>query len=125
MKKTFKGLLTTALLVGGLAAATTPVYESEIHFALSKSAPVADASAENVTEIRLWFTEAPSEGTTSIRLLDADEEPITPWTFSRTRKTSVCSPSLRTVPFRLGATPSHGEAWAPTGTWCVRPSPSR
>lgn len=76
MRKTLKGLLTTALLVGGLAAATSPVSESEIHFALSKSAPVADTSVETVTEIRLWFTEAPSEGTTSIRLLDADEEPI-------------------------------------------------
>jgi methionine-rich copper-binding protein CopC len=76
MTKTLKGLLSTALLVGGLAAATNPVSESEIHFALSTSAPEADAAVETVTEIRLSFTEAPAEGTTSIRLLDADEEPI-------------------------------------------------
>ena len=42
------------------------------HFALSQSAPEAGATIESPSEVRLWFTQAPQEGTTSIRLVDAD-----------------------------------------------------
>jgi hypothetical protein len=53
MKKTIKATLMTVLLMGGLVAATGPATDSELHFALSKSAPAADASEEAVSEIRL------------------------------------------------------------------------
>ncbi len=50
--------------------------DAEFHFALSKSMPVADSSVESPPEIRLWFTEIPDAGTTSIRLIGADEQVI-------------------------------------------------
>lgn len=44
------------------------------HLELVKSEPAADAIVAPPSEIRLWFTEAPEEGTASIRLLDANGE---------------------------------------------------
>jgi len=76
INKMLRTLFLMTLLVGGLTAAAGSGPDAKIHFALSKSAPAADATLETVTEIRLWFTEAPSEGTTAIRLIGADEEPI-------------------------------------------------
>ena len=69
--------LSPLMLLVGLAAATpSDVVDTEFHFALSKSMPVADSSGESPPEIRLWFTEAPDAGTTSIRLIAADEQAI-------------------------------------------------
>lgn len=73
MHKMLKTTLMTALLMGGLVAASQPATDSAIHFALVKSAPMADSSVASVNEIRLWFTEAPAEGTTSIRLVGAED----------------------------------------------------
>ena len=69
-------LLPLMLLVGLAAATPSDVVDAEFHFALSKSAPVADSSLESPAEIRLWFTEVPDAGTTSIRLIGADEQVI-------------------------------------------------
>jgi len=63
------------LLVACLGAARRSM-ASDVHFALARSAPEADATVEAPRRIALWFTEEPQEGTTAIRLLDASEEAI-------------------------------------------------
>ncbi len=67
-----------ALVVFGTLAMkpAASISVTSIHFGLSKSAPAGDVSLESPAEIRLWFTEEPEEGTTSIRLIDAAEEVV-------------------------------------------------
>ena len=67
---TLKAAALCMLVVGTLAAAL-PAEVS--HFSLSRSSPEAGSSVEMPSEIRLWFTEEPSEGTTQIRLLEAED----------------------------------------------------
>ena len=43
-----------------------------LHFSLSKSEPVAEATVDPPEELRLWFTQAPQEKSTSIRLMAGD-----------------------------------------------------
>ena len=43
-----------------------------LHFSLSRSEPAADATVTPPEELRLWFTEAPQDNSTSIRLLAGD-----------------------------------------------------
>lgn len=70
MSSKLKVAVLSLLVVGGLVAATP----AEVpHFALSKSSPEAGASVESPTEVRLWFTQEPQEGSTQIRLLEAEE----------------------------------------------------
>jgi len=71
-----RAVLPLMLLVGLAAATPSDVVNAEFHFALSKSMPLADSSIESPAEIRLWFTEVPDAGTTSIRLIGADEQLI-------------------------------------------------
>jgi len=63
------------MLVALLAVATGAIplsfAPSDVHFALSKSMPVAESSIESPAEVRLWFTEAPEDNTTAIRVVDA------------------------------------------------------
>ena len=56
------------LLVLGLAL-TSALDHLALHFALSKSEPAADATVSPPAELRLWFTEAPQNNSTSIRLM--------------------------------------------------------
>jgi methionine-rich copper-binding protein CopC len=70
MRKAIKVAALSTLMIGGLAAAS-PVEVP--HFALSRSAPEAGSSVETPSEIRLWFTEEPAEGTTQIRLVEAED----------------------------------------------------
>jgi methionine-rich copper-binding protein CopC len=70
MRKTIRAAALSLMIVGGLAAALPADVP---HFALSRSAPEADASVESPTEIRLWFTEEPEEGTTRISLVEAED----------------------------------------------------
>lgn len=63
--------LSAAVFATSAALASPP--SQEAHFDLSKSTPAAGASIEAPSEIRLWFTEEPQEGTTSIRLVEAAE----------------------------------------------------
>lgn len=58
------------MLVGALALLVPTSSEAGIHFALNKSAPEDGASVTSPAEVRLWFTEVPEDGTTSIRLID-------------------------------------------------------
>jgi methionine-rich copper-binding protein CopC len=75
MKKA--GLLAVLLLAAlGTVTAARAESLSVFHFELSKSAPEEGAEVSSASEVRLWFTQVPQEGTTSIRLLDAAREPI-------------------------------------------------
>ena len=69
MKNTIRALALALLVIGGVAAAPAEV----AHFALSRSAPEAGSSVESPSEIRRWFTEEPEEGTTQIRLVEAED----------------------------------------------------
>lgn len=71
-----KTLLQTAALALGLAttmAAAPATADDVLHFALDRSTPEADATVEAPSEIRLWFTQEPQDGTTSIRVVEAED----------------------------------------------------
>lgn len=70
--------LKTALVAAGLVAligGTGPA-EGAFHFALSRSAPAADAAVPPPSEVRLWFTEEPQDNSVGIRLIDSGGEPV-------------------------------------------------
>lgn len=46
------------------------------HFELSRSLPEAYATVDSVSEIRLWFTEIPVEGTVSVRVVKGRSVPV-------------------------------------------------
>ncbi len=73
MKKIVLSGFFVAALVGFVSL---DVPDPAIHFALSKSAPAADSTVSDPSEVRLWFTESPEEGTASIRLLNSDGDPV-------------------------------------------------
>ena len=41
------------------------------HFGLAKSIPDADSSVQSPEQLQLWFTQAPQDGSVTIRLIDA------------------------------------------------------
>jgi hypothetical protein len=65
-----KRVFLTAALVFALGAAGVAA-QSAFHFALSRSAPAADATVAPPEEVRLWFTEAPEASSVTIRVVDA------------------------------------------------------
>jgi methionine-rich copper-binding protein CopC len=67
----FRSLLLTLLALGaaGPTLAATP-----FHFALVKSVPADKSTVHQLSRVELWFSEAPGDGTVSIRLLDAESE---------------------------------------------------
>lgn len=65
------GALATILAVAATSAATTPR-----HFDLAKSVPADSATVSEVSKVTLWFTDAPSEGSVSIRLIDPAGEAV-------------------------------------------------
>lgn len=65
------GALFAALMVASTAAMAAPP-----HFDLAKSSPADEATAHMVHQITLWFTEVPSEGSVSVRLVEGAGEPI-------------------------------------------------
>jgi methionine-rich copper-binding protein CopC len=65
------GLLAALGLVAlGATTAARAENITVFHFELSKSAPEGGAEVSSPTEVRLWFTQVPQDGTTSIRLVD-------------------------------------------------------
>lgn len=66
MKRHIARVALLFLLVIGVAAAVP-------HFALDRSMPEAGSTVESPSEIRLWFTQEPQEGTTQIRLVEAED----------------------------------------------------
>ena len=71
-----KSLMLTTLLMMATVASTTEESSAALHFALAKSEPEAGATVHEVSEVKLWFTEEPQDGTVSIRLLDGSEEAV-------------------------------------------------
>ena len=71
MRNAVRAASLSVLLVAVLSAATTT--ETALHFALSKSSPEAGTTVEAPSSIQLWFTQEPQDGTTSIRLVEAEE----------------------------------------------------
>ncbi|MDA0328097.1 MAG: copper resistance protein CopC [Gemmatimonadetes bacterium] len=72
MMRSFR-LAALSLVAIATLGATAASDVSTLHFGLSKSSPAADTSVESPSEVRLWFTEEPQSGTTSIRLVGAEE----------------------------------------------------
>jgi methionine-rich copper-binding protein CopC len=54
-----------------VAAAANAPGAADVHFALARSVPAADATVPAPAELQLWFTEVPRPGSLSVRLLDA------------------------------------------------------
>lgn len=72
-----------AILTLGLSgmAVMTPAPESHpasaVHFGLARSVPPADSTVQvPQTSVELWFTEKPRDGSVSVRITDAAEEPV-------------------------------------------------
>jgi len=115
MKLTLPRLRTQALILltlglAGVAGAAVP-----FHFALVKSAPAAKETTHHVSEVKLWFTEAPSDHTLSIHVLTADGS--LPATWFRTRRTTRPSACPSPRPWEPVRTRSRGVEWEMTGTW--------
>ena len=64
-----KGLAVIAL--ASFAVAAAPAENERFHFALQRSVPAADATVAPPSEIQLWYTQVPQEGSLSVRLVDA------------------------------------------------------
>ena len=73
IRKTILPMLLVATLTAAVARASA---ESGLHFALSKSVPADSSAVPAPSEIKLWFTEAPEDGTLSIRLLTATGDAV-------------------------------------------------
>lgn len=54
-----------------LVAAGANPSSADLHFALARSVPAADATVPSPAELQLWFSEVPRPGSLSVRLLDA------------------------------------------------------
>ena len=76
MNKTFRVLssLSAALVAVFVVSAASPAEHDSLHLSLIKSAPAADNTVAALDEVRLWFSEEPQEGATSIRLVDSSGE---------------------------------------------------
>lgn len=70
MRKATTSIFALALTAAALAA--VPASDAGArHFALVKSEPANDAAVTSPSEIRLWFSQVPQEGSVSVRLVDA------------------------------------------------------
>ncbi len=52
------------------------VSDTRLHLGLARSSPAADSTVHMPTEVRLWFSEVPQAGTTTIRVKDAAAKPV-------------------------------------------------
>ncbi|GMV06885.1 MAG: hypothetical protein AMXMBFR53_31600 [Gemmatimonadota bacterium] len=69
--KTLPGALVILTVATLLAMPFAAAAARSVHFGLARSVPAADATVHQVPEVRLWFSEAPADGSVSVRLLDA------------------------------------------------------
>lgn len=63
--------ITPALALVLVLAAAAPRTENDVHFALARSVPAADAGVSSPAELQLWFTQVPKPGSLSVRLTTA------------------------------------------------------
>ena len=68
--------LALTVLVGAALALPAWGASAGIHFELDRSRPEADATVPPPDAVVLWFTQVPQENSVSIRLVDADGEPV-------------------------------------------------
>jgi len=65
-----RALILAAGLLTALGATAAVETDPAFHFALSRSAPAADATGPSPSEVRLWFTEVAQPGSVAIRLVN-------------------------------------------------------
>lgn len=109
-------LSAAAVLCGLLVAAPSYPSAAELHLALEKSEPAANAVVTEVAEVTLWFTQRPQDETTSIRILndagdlvpasDAASLPDQPTVFRTTPESPLTDGSYQVV-WRTMATDGH------------------
>ena len=63
-----RSLLAAAFLLGAGAVAG---HAAEFHFDLARSVPEAGATVSDLSEIRMWFTQVPQQGSLTARVVDA------------------------------------------------------
>jgi len=66
--------ISAMLALALVMAAATPRSAVDVHFALARAVPAADASVSPPSELQLWFTQAPKPGSLSVRLIDGRGE---------------------------------------------------
>ncbi len=76
MKPTLLGFRTALFSLLAAAAVIATIAATPFHFALIKSMPTDKATVHEFPEVKLWFSEAPEDGTVSIHLLDEEGEPV-------------------------------------------------
>jgi methionine-rich copper-binding protein CopC len=59
------------LLVTLLALSEGTPVDAALHFGLSRSEPEGGSSVPSPSEVKLWFTEQPQDGSISIRVIEA------------------------------------------------------
>ena len=74
MKATLPRVRALLFALATLAAAGTSLAATSLHFGLARSLPADKATVHQLSEVKLWFTEAPEEGTVSINVVDAQGE---------------------------------------------------
>lgn len=65
-----RALILAAGLLTALGATAAAEADPAFHFALSRSAPAADATVPSPAEVRLWFTQVGQPGSVAIRLIN-------------------------------------------------------
>jgi methionine-rich copper-binding protein CopC len=63
--------ISPVLALALVMAAATPRPENDVHFALARAVPAADASVASPAELQLFFTQVPRPGSLSVRLTNA------------------------------------------------------
>lgn len=76
MKATLPRVRTLLLALATFAAAGSALAATPFHFALTKSLPANKATVHELGQVKLWFSEAPEDGTVAIHVLDAKGEPV-------------------------------------------------
>lgn len=71
-----RALALIAILWASAVSVPVAPSASPVHFDLARSAPAADSTVHQITEVRLWFTAVPQPNATSIRVVGAGGEAV-------------------------------------------------
>ena len=111
-RRHFLAFVACVLALPALAAFRPAVHDGVLNLALSKSAPAADEVLASPHELRLWYTDAPVEGLTSVQLSDADGDAVP----IGEAETDPTDPKLVAFPVRGTLAPGrHVVAWSTVG----------